>query len=339
ITVDPGDPRHLYAVAGVKTVVDSLFESRDGGTSWRQLNVPRNDAPAAVVVSATGALYVAYGEADETPPPPSGAPQLLMSADDGANWSTVNVPIAAASAWAFGVDPNDGSRGMFAGVAEDSSRGWLLILADTHDGFRTVDSLRTLVLRKPAPSAPCPPYDDCSITVLPDRLGDFYVDVVAGDGSTTADEKVTELLVAVHGPLATLADGAIVAPPPPSASAGTSAGQPPASGTPGTAVPGQLARTCQLPDYVSQTSAAGSPTSSGSLAYDGQSLLYSDPGDDSTQPNTALVRKFDPSTCAPTGVILVQFNPTDLLQVLDPSYPAVEVGEMTYDALRQVLWV
>jgi photosystem II stability/assembly factor-like uncharacterized protein len=208
IIIDPRDSNHAYAVVDLSTAV-AIVETRDGGQSWQQVNTPRHDAPDHVMVTATGAVYLAYGAADTAASLLSTGPQLLARFSDGGQWSSLPVPAGTVSAWSIGFDPQNGSQGVFAGVKADPNHGPQLVLADSHDGFVTVDDVRTVALPNSLPSK-C---GQCFVDLMPDAFGDFYVDAEAGVPGTP--DPVGEALLALRLPLIAVHGAAANSPPGP----------------------------------------------------------------------------------------------------------------------------
>jgi hypothetical protein len=126
VAVDPGDPRHLLAGAGA----GGVWESRDGGRSWR----PRTDGQPSLAIGAVafdpGNPAVAYAGTGQGEPLAALGVGLLQSADGGATWRLLAAPeLLGAGVHDLLVDPWDGRRLLAATTAgllasTDGGLGW-----------------------------------------------------------------------------------------------------------------------------------------------------------------------------------------------------------------------
>ena len=102
-----------------------------------------------------------------------------------------------------------------------------------------------------------------------------------------------------------------------------------------TPIAAKVLKTCPQPILSSAPQSA-------TLAFDGQDLLYTLHGESGPGNGQGLIHRMDPATCQDEGTIVVQFSQTDLAVAarhtpdLDTAHPVI--GDMTYDARRNVLW-
>jgi hypothetical protein len=114
VAVDPADPEHLLAGAAA----GGVWESRDGGRSWR----PRTDGQPSLAIGAVafdpGNPSVAYAGTGQGAPLAGLGVGLLRSGDGGATWRLLAAPeLLGAGFHDLLVDPADGRRLLAATTA------------------------------------------------------------------------------------------------------------------------------------------------------------------------------------------------------------------------------
>ncbi len=100
-TVDPWDPTHLYAIIPTAPSTASrglsLYETRDGGGSWRQLHTWPTALRLMEIHPTSGGLYVVDGQ------DAGGKEGVYRSADGGATWTELPLKGAASRVDYFGL--------------------------------------------------------------------------------------------------------------------------------------------------------------------------------------------------------------------------------------------
>jgi hypothetical protein len=356
LQVDPADPAHLWLMVqtdicanGSTQTCAQIFESSDSGGNWQAI-LPASSSLTPVgnqfLVTRTDShglrLYLnsGLGRGFGFPTTPA-----LMSQDDGLHWSPLPVPPLIVSSIA--ADPADPDTMVYTGSVyqgQQTEGNDVLTYFVTRDGWEHVRQGRGVDRGQSA--LPVSPLRNAggtserSIMIQGDRFGSFYLLVrdhsdVGGAPDRQRFLRLTPLGAPTGAAGSSPGGGGSGAG---SASSGSGSGSSPSSGNASTALAMQVVGSCNLP-------ISDGRDQEGTIAFDGDSLLYTKSLDSNTTPYTATIYRIDPRTCAPLPSLTVHFDPAAITQI-ETRYGAPPgsmrlpyVGDLAFDNGHDTIWM